>query len=700
MKIVNLNSGLPYHLSPGTQLEVERTNLFFNEWGEQTLPVDLPDTDHNRRMLGYPEQLSSCKKLSTRIPVTIQDGEYFMPCRQAILGAQRKNSISTSFYMNEGSFLSRLAEVSLADILGDETIPGITTVEQGIEFCRSLVSGSNPHYAIFPVLIDSEETYTNGYPKYKYINRWGYVDEWGQFHDSLQGGKDVDFYNAVVRSETVNGETITLNPGFYMTPFVRGNYLLTRIFSYFGYTMVPNFFTRTAPFPDLVFVNNCADSLVNGTIKVLDLLPDSMCTTILEVYRKKFCCEFIPNEVNQTVDIRIFDEVSQADPVYDLTPYLTSFPKIDTPENYQQLILSSEEQVSDSQSVEKIESLTLLFSKYPCTLLDRYEGYFCRTGYIITYNSIGKNYYLKSINEIVANSSMRYFDGGSLKTKEVVIPDRQLEFRRVYLSDIRAVEDKYEEYLLYIGAPNFLNSKLMHSASTEENLETETDRSDNTNLKPMIAFFYSIRNNPRGTISNYGMVVQNDKGSLIKGERLFDYSLCYNGEDGIFERFYRKYDDLHRNSLFDVQADFLLPDSLKQSLPAHLPVLLNGQKLFINTLSYVIGGKQQPISTKLLTMKLYEPISSAKPIADYFPNFDFDLDNWYVWVLKYGDTKISKSEYDNSPYRGKGFDVFYPDYPSKNYVGQQMYKQYSLWESNGNYYKRTFWLESTKFMDQ
>ena len=78
MKIVNLNSGLPYHLNPDTQLEVERTNLFFNEWGEQTLPIDLPDTDHNRRILEYPDLLSSLKKPSTRIPVTIQDGEYFM----------------------------------------------------------------------------------------------------------------------------------------------------------------------------------------------------------------------------------------------------------------------------------------------------------------------------------------------------------------------------------------------------------------------------------------------------------------------------------------------------------------------------------------------------------------------------------------------------------------------------------------------
>lgn len=45
MKIVNTKAGQAYHLTPGTQLEIERPNLFFNEWGEQSLPTDLPDTD-------------------------------------------------------------------------------------------------------------------------------------------------------------------------------------------------------------------------------------------------------------------------------------------------------------------------------------------------------------------------------------------------------------------------------------------------------------------------------------------------------------------------------------------------------------------------------------------------------------------------------------------------------------------------------
>lgn len=54
MKITNVDKGKAYHLSSDTMLQVERPNLFFNEYGEQTNPVSLPNTDANREILDYP----------------------------------------------------------------------------------------------------------------------------------------------------------------------------------------------------------------------------------------------------------------------------------------------------------------------------------------------------------------------------------------------------------------------------------------------------------------------------------------------------------------------------------------------------------------------------------------------------------------------------------------------------------------------
>lgn len=61
MKIINIPSGQAYQLTPDTQIEIERPNLFFNEWGEQSLPTDIPDTDLNRKLTGYPDLLANRK---------------------------------------------------------------------------------------------------------------------------------------------------------------------------------------------------------------------------------------------------------------------------------------------------------------------------------------------------------------------------------------------------------------------------------------------------------------------------------------------------------------------------------------------------------------------------------------------------------------------------------------------------------------
>ena len=651
MKIVNTTTNQAYQLNPGTQLEIERPNLFFNDWGEQTNPIDLPDTDLNRRMTSYPDLLSNRNKPSAKISCTIQDGEYFMPCRQAILGAQRHGKISTSFYMNEGSFLAKISDVSLKELFGDEVIPGIKTVADGINFCRSLVKGTNPNYAIFPVLIDDGSTFQDGSTAYKQINRYGSVDESGTFHDDL--GTNPDFYNASNRTETVDNTTITITAGFYMSPFIRANYLLKRIFQYFGYTLQENFFTQTRPFPDMVFINACADSLVNGTIRLVDLLPDCMCNTILEVFRKKFHCEFIPDETRRTVKVELFKDCLSQKPSYDLSPFLTSHPDISFPEAYQQLILTSESQLSDSGSIDSEESLANLIAKYPTLEYDRTLGTFSRKGYFY----YGINPLIGPIHipvyEKVSSSSMRYYEGGNLKTKEIKVPDIQPEFRILYIYGTSSLGTylSSSHQFLFIGTPQFFNSKIIPSGATSAEETNIKSDSENEKLKPMLAFAYVSAGLPRGTITNYKFYNASDTSDT----RLSDYSLCYNGPDGIFERFYRSYDNILRNSLHPTKADFLLPDNFKTSLPAHLPVLVNNQRMLIDRIKYQIGGKNEPVESELLTMNLYEPISSAKHFSEIIPT------QYYQWVVKSSSSSVTEAEYKASPYKDLEFDSIFPN---------------------------------------
>ena len=76
MKITNLDKGKAYQLGEGAKLEVERTNPFFNDYGETTSPLDIPASDYNRMILNYPDTFGTRDKM-VATNVSIEDGEYF-----------------------------------------------------------------------------------------------------------------------------------------------------------------------------------------------------------------------------------------------------------------------------------------------------------------------------------------------------------------------------------------------------------------------------------------------------------------------------------------------------------------------------------------------------------------------------------------------------------------------------------------------
>lgn len=694
MKIIHTASGKAYQLKADTVLEVERPNLFFNEYGEQTLPVELPDTDQNRTLTGYPDMVANNKKPEAKIDCTIQDGDFFMPCRQAILGAQRKEKISTAFYMNEGSFLSRISDVSLADLFGDETIPGVTTVAEGIDFCRSLVTGTNANFAIFPVLIDSGETLDNNYPKYKFINRWGQynTNTPPRWIDGIGTGND--FFNAVDREETVDDATIKLSAGFYISPFVRANYLLTRIFQYFGYTIAPNFFTQTSTFADMVFVNNCADSLVNGTIRLMDLLPNVDCSDILNVFRKKFCCEFIPDETNKTVSIKLFNELIESDPQLDITKYASSHPEISFPEEYKRITVDSEDKLSDDASVDESDSMLALQTKYKNFGFDKIEGTLVRGGYQFT-NTFITEPVIKTVTDVVAYSSMKYSAGDGTKVQEITVPDISLEFRKVYgTRDDSSVQEWSYGRFLYVGAARFLNSAIVESTAVDAEDTSTSTATNNEEMKPMLAFYYNDVDNPVGTISNY---VVNHTGTVNPLDpstyyiRISDYTLSYNGVDGIFERFYRKLDELYRNSLHTVKVNILQSSVIRQSINAHLPVSLHSQKLLINLFKYQVGGAAVNESEiELLSMRLYTPVETAPAFATYIDP------ETYTWRAYSSYRSLTQAEYESSPYKDKTFETIYYPQGGPEYLNKHNFEAKTAivnpWNSS-SYMEMTFWLE-------
>lgn len=653
MKITNTSNGIPYDLDPDTIVEMERPNPFFSEYGEQSLPLTLPDSDHNRAALGFPDLLGNRNKATIRVPITIEDGEYFVNGRQAVLGAERHNGITTSFYINEGSFYDKMTDTMLRQVFEGQKVEGLSSVADCITFLKQVREGNDPRFVVFPIHIKDGSS-----SDLRQVNRMEWLDANGYYLPQYEGGT-LRFYSEFPRTEKVDDQTIDLPIGFYLSPFIRARYLLERVFAYFGYTFVDTDFTRSSFFSSLCFLNNTIDAIVNGYISFGQLVPDCTCADILDVFRKRFCCEFIPDEIHNTVTIRLFNEVLSSRAAVDLSPGLVGHAKIDYPEKYQKIRVSSEDSYSDG-SVDNFDSISDLLNKYPYAYYNPVDGGYYRIGYFISTSG----YRTGEQMELITSSSLPYEDeDDDYEKKEISVPDAAVSFAVVLISPQGADGKRYQDYklrCLFAGQMRTLNSSIKMYASLDTDLDIKAETEE---LKPMLALAFPEDGYTKGTVTNRNTA----------GERLWDYSLEYNGPDGIFARFYRRYDTLLRNSFHNVTAKLLLTAYQKMTLSSFEKVVINSQELMPSNIKFSIGSKYAPEDSEFMTVRLYEPVSQA-------PEESFTVaDHKYRWYYSMDFKQVTKQEYENSPYKDKAINsVFFPPPPTE--------EQYA---AGGRYYVQT-----------
>lgn len=606
MIIKNVTKAENYQLSSDTKIEVERTNPFFHDYGEQSVPFDLPDTPQNRRILNNPQCMQNSSRPASDIDVTVEDGGYYASARQAILSVKAGDSIKTSLYMNDGSFYSRFKKTTLKEVFGTETVPDVSTVDAAIQFCRDLISHANAHFDIFPILVDNDNATAGMYATlgYKMINCYGEQDNnWWYPRPKSGDSHSYKFFNDSFSQEFV-GETMVLVPkGYYISPFIRVNYVLERVLSHFGYTLDPgNFFSVTAPFSKMVLINNTMDAIVTGKIYLSDLVPDVTCIEFLDWFRKKFCCEFVPADT--TVKVVFLKDILAEAIQTDLSKYSIEKPTVDYSASPRHIKISYSGQFdSDSDQAEQFDTLSAMQSKYPNVKYDAPSGRFYREGF----------YGAEKIKEWLGFSNMTYEYLPSVddESVDIEIPESIISMRSCNADPTLTFP--------YVGKYRSLHSKIL--------LDNGTTMSDvNTDKLPIIVAipYTSTADYPRGGVGSYDYyrAVNN-----LPELRLFLYSLSLWGEDGLYEKFYRQYDLLLRNTLYPVTATLNLPSELKRSIPAHRKVGIDGAEMLIDVLKFSLGGKPEPIESQLLTTQLYEPVTAIPSFESIFIN------TGYHWIF-------------------------------------------------------------------
>ena len=562
-----------------------------------------------------------------------------------------------------------------------------------ISFCRGLRTDNDERFSIFPILVTDDSDVDEGY-NYKIVNAFGKDEDYSHVEDNLSSlevfnpdkdGNDCDFYNSQERTEFVNQIPISIGPGYYISPFIRMNYVLRRIFDHLGYTLADNFFTRTQPFDKMVLLNNIIDPLINRKLIVSDLLPDITVPEMLSAVRKKFCCEFAVDEPTKTVDVVFMKDVVDSTSTADLTGRLTEEPTLNykSEKDYKRLTICAEATV-ESEASDTYDDLKALTANAPAAFFDDVTGEFFKQGYSGDYR----------VDVKIGEASQPYDTGDELEAYEVKVPERIPEPRSLIYTytdqDDNAQELRFGKFL-YVGNYRTVNSKMVIAGEDEQESTESSDKA-----LPMMAFTANTTGHASGTISPY---------DIRQRIWLWPYALYYNGNFGIFEKFHREHDLLLRNSLMEVKVRLLLTQSEKQNLPAWAKVTIRGVAFMLNKLKFTLGGKDEPQESQLLTVGLYHDaegnISQAPAIGDILPM----MTTMYKWVGRQLVEESNESDYENSGFdQERTFQTIYPPLPSAEYVGQRYGEQVSYTKkqtrhstmfrhSRYAYTKTTVWLE-------
>lgn len=685
MKIRNLNKGRDYQLSPDTTLQIERTNPFFSEYGEQSLPVDLPDTPLNRELTGHPEDLAGSRRPESGVPVEIIDGEYHVRAQQRVLSAKRNEKISTSYLLAQSELYAIVGDTQLIDVFANETVPGTEamTLDQKISWLDGLKNHNDPNFDVFPVVMNNS---AGGSPSfgYTFLNARGVLFTWRndsnkQYFwpyprtDAGQGPVSrMLWLNAEDRTrgpKIMSDVSLNVQKGFYMSPFVRAIHVLSKIISYFDYTLE---YDSDIVIDKMVLVNNTIDSMVaDGGIFYSDLVPDCSCSDLLDLFRYKFNMEFVCDSATMKVVMLPFSKMLHSDAV-DITSYANGQPDIEYREAYRRLVLAPSGAIAGDVAIAVRETLKKHASPrwdplYGGWVVDGHQGY-------------------NAVTEFVADGTTGYNIGGEqqLETEELKSPDKipALVFLNDYNGDSNTSSVNKRFVFPCIGDERALHSRL------SSDLDDTSELQERPKLDMMVLLPYNdYRGFPRGTLTNWDYYRFYDAGARVKIKSDADYTLCYHGNDGLFARYWRVRDDLLRNALNKVRVSLVLPDSLKMSISPLNRVLLHGSPFLIDTLNIVLGQDDVLQESTLLTETLQEPISHAVETEDIIPV------TGYHWELRCVYRLTDENAYNLARYYLPQTDHLFN--PSKSFpaaaasadnVGEECCVQHQLVKLNNNDY--------------
>ncbi len=342
------SSGANFDLFPDTKLSIEETSVFFGKDGAFSLPLDLPNTDNNLSLLGFPYRIDRKSKFITDLNVQISAGTWLRSARMEVQSARRDDKITVELYFAESKFYREIDGKKLPDIFKGVIEEGVGSSVDDKAFylwtkLDKVMAGSiTDNYYVFPVLAQKfdkqfEKTEKGVTEKcvwkdFIILNRQAVPRKDGSEGANTINASGTPYYNlAKMRFDNTPAfEKSSLNypVGYGATPFIKFTYLIHKLFEYFGYTLYQSIFDTEESFIKKCYINNTADAIVNGYIDYSQIVPDVSISDYLESVENSYGCEFIFDDVHKTVTPFFWKDVIKSSPSHSLAGKMEDYPLV------------------------------------------------------------------------------------------------------------------------------------------------------------------------------------------------------------------------------------------------------------------------------------------------------------------------------------------------------------------------------------
>jgi len=639
MRIIQDNG--EYEIPSDFELEFEETNPFFCEQGSRSMPVKLPYSEHNLKLLGRPERFARADKLRSEFAVSIYCGAIQKTGKQVVFSASEEG-VATSIYLNEGEFYAKIKDAKLTELnYGGVRDPYAGAHEEKarrwLDYFTSVMTGQiTDDFMVFPVCTKVDENkleYDDG--KYELLNEPDVTDDSLSYYPLLG-----------YERRTIGDELCAV--GYGVTPFLRLHCLLEYVFMNFGYELRPGIFASTLR--SVVLLNRTADTVCAGKLDYRQIVPDMTVNEFLNVLRYKFGCEFIVKKDN-IVEIMfmrdILDENRPAD--MDLTPFVVGTPFIEYGE-FKRLKLTAGQSLDYAKPVN--ETAEKMFENYPY-VIDVDENEFANqnalsTNQIVYRKAEGQFYRIDTAGAQIRieKAGSGFFDrdsGGPLQAETKASPDEQVPsvaLKRLQNTDVQMI-------IPFVGGKIHMNTGVKQKDGSVK----EEKAGGNFAM-----LCYGAGKAAGAAKWYFGTPLRYDDTGQIRT----DISLEYGGQGGLFASFWREYDACLRHAFQTVRVETKMPEHEFLKFNILTPKLINGVPAIPVSIRYKLSSAGVEITeAEFKTLRLMQPynLQQEQFIPDYEPSP-------YYWVRfdNYNEQFLS-----NDP--RVWYNAYYIDTPpqAKNY---------------------------------